>query len=118
MSQRASVDHQRIERFLRQLGQRFHGTGRIYLVGGTTMVYEGFREQTLDIDLALELSPQDHPLFIQMVRELKVIYNENLDGYFQDILPRYATESLKGDSLEFQRKFQALKQMWVGNPDF
>ena len=186
MSQRASVDHQRIERFLRQLGQRFHGTGRIYLVGGTTMVYEGFRNQTLDIDLALELSPQDHTSFIQIVRELKEELNvnveeaspgdfiplpagykdrcqflgrygnldvfhfdlysmafskiergteedlsdvlallennwiqiENLERYFQDILPRYATESLKGDSLEFQRKFQALKQMWVGNPDF
>ena len=51
MSQRASVDHQRIERFLRQLGQRFHGTGRIYLVGGTTMVYGRFREQTLDIGI-------------------------------------------------------------------
>jgi hypothetical protein len=38
---------------------------------------------------------------------------ETLERYFQDILPRYATESLKGNSREFQQKFQALKQMWA-----
>ena len=181
MSLRKSVDRQRIERFLRYLGRRFQGAGRIYLVGGTTMVYEGFRNQTLDIDLTFELRAEDHALFIQVVRELKEELNlnveeaspgdfiplpsgyedrcqflgrygnldvfhfdpysmalskiergteedfsdvlalmehnwiqiETLEGYFQDILPRYATESLKGDSREFQRKFQALKQMWT-----
>ena len=35
-----------------------------------------------------------------------------LEEMFREILPRYATESLKGDSLEFERKFLALKQMW------
>jgi len=43
------------------------------------MVYEGFRNQTLDIDLALELSPQDHTSFIQMVRELKEELNVNVE---------------------------------------
>ena len=48
---RQRVDQQRIEHFLQQLGRQFTKPGRIYLVGGTTMVYEGLRQQTLDIDL-------------------------------------------------------------------
>jgi hypothetical protein len=30
---------------LRRLGERFRHPGRVYLVGGTTMVFERFREQ-------------------------------------------------------------------------
>jgi len=53
MSQRPPVDRQRIEEFLRHLSQRYSRPARIYLVGGTTMVLEGFRKQTLDIDSKL-----------------------------------------------------------------
>ena len=35
-----------------------------------------------------------------------------LEETFREILPRYATDSLKGDSREFERKFLALKQTW------
>ncbi|MDE0301356.1 MAG: DUF6036 family nucleotidyltransferase [Candidatus Poribacteria bacterium] len=180
MSFRDAVNRNRIEGFLNQLGKRFRGAGQVYLVGGTTMVYEGFRTQTLDIDIAFELDPKDHTEFIHVVRELKEemqinveeasprhfiplpsgyetrcqflghygkievfhfdpysmalskierataedfsdvlallkhnwIQIEMLEEAFRDILPRYASESLKGDSLEFKRKFSALKQMW------
>ena len=44
--------------------------------------------------------------------EYNWIQIEMLEETFREILPRYATESLKGDSLEFERKFLALKQMW------
>jgi hypothetical protein len=71
VSQRPPVDRQRIEEFLRRLGERFHRPGRVYLVGGTTMVYEGFRGQTLDIDIAFEVSSDDHGAFIRAVRDLK-----------------------------------------------
>jgi len=40
---REPVDRQRIEQFLTELGRRFRRPGKIFLVGGTTMVYEGFR---------------------------------------------------------------------------
>ena len=178
MSFRNSVNRHRIEEFLNQLGKRFKGAGQVYLVGGTTMVYEGFRTQTLDIDLAFDLHPTDHPQFIQVVRELKEELNMNveesspghfiplpsnykarcqflgqygklevfhfdpystalskterataedfsdvlallehswiqielLEEAFHEILPRYATESLKGDSREFERKFSALNK--------
>lgn len=180
MSFRDSVNRHRIEEFLNQLGKRFRGTGQVYLVGGTTMVYEGFRTQTLDIDIAFDLNPTDHTEFIHVVRELKEEMQVNVEeaspghfiplpsGYetrcqflgqygklevfhfdpysmalskierataedfsdvlallkhnwiqiemleetFHEIFPRYATESLKGDSREFDRKFSALKQMW------
>jgi hypothetical protein len=71
VSQRPPVDRERIEEFLRRLGERFRRPGRVYLVGGTTMVFEGFRAQTLDIDLAVEVAAEDHAAFIRAVRELK-----------------------------------------------
>jgi hypothetical protein len=71
MSQRPFVDRQRIERFLETLGRRFSRPGRVYLVGGTIMVYEGFRSQTLDIDLAYSVPPDAHAEFVRAVQELK-----------------------------------------------
>ena len=71
MSQRPPVDRQRIEIFLQELGRRFRHPGRVYLVGGTTMVYEGFRGYTIDIDLAFEVSKEWHANFIDTVRNLK-----------------------------------------------
>lgn len=79
MSFRHSMNHHRIEEFLNQPRKRFKGTGQVYLVGGTTMVYEGFRTQTLDIDLAFDLPPTDHTQFFQVVRELKEELNMNVE---------------------------------------
>lgn len=103
---RQRVDQQRIEYFLQRLGQQFRKPGRVYLVGGTTMVYEGLRQQTLDIDLALEIADV-----------LSLLQNDRLEmaklvDYFNEILLRYATDSLKQDPIEFQRKFAILLEMW------
>ena len=51
MSQRQPVSRQRIVLFLKRLGERFRYPARVYLVGGTTWVLEGLREQSLDIGL-------------------------------------------------------------------
>lgn len=180
MSTRPPVDRERIVRFLKQLGERFRRPGRVYLVGGTTMVFEGFRRQSLDIDLTFEVPPEDHAAFVQAIRALKDelavsveeaspgdfiplpsgyrercryigrygqldvfhfdLYSMALskvergtaedfadvlallrDGriemsaleiYMTEILPRFATASLKRDPDEFQVKFAALKRMW------
>ncbi len=177
---RERVDQQRIELFLQQLGRYFPKAGRVYLVGGTTMVFEGLRQQTLDIDLALEIADEDHGLFISTVRRLKEQLSLNIEeaspadfiplpagyrersqfidrygqlevfhfdlystalskiergtdndfndvlalleagwleisrlaAYFDEIMPRYATESLKQDPEEFEQKFAAMLQMW------
>jgi hypothetical protein len=93
MSYREMVNRQRIEAFLRALGKRLPRPGTIFLVGGTTMVFEGFREQTLDIDITFEIAPQDHTLFIQTVRELKEELSLNVEeaspGHFIPLPPGY-----------------------------
>ncbi len=71
MSLRAKVDRARIELFLTRLGERFHRPGRVYLVGGTTLVFEALRQQTLDIDLVMEVDLKYHGELIQVVRKLK-----------------------------------------------
>lgn len=177
---REPVDRQRIERFLMELGRRFRRPGKVFLVGGTTMVYEGFRAQTLDIDLAFEIQAEDQSEFIRAVRTLKDELNINVEeaspgdfiplppghehraqfigryGFleafhfdlystalskiergteedfadvlallrsgridarqlrssFEMILPDFEIASLKADPEEFQRKFDALMEMW------
>jgi len=181
---RPPVDRQRVEEFLEALGREFEGTGRVYLVGGTTLVYAGLREQTLDVDLTFEVESTSHGAFVRAVRALKDRLRVNVeevspgdfiplppgsadrtryigrygrldvfhfDPYstalskvergraedfedvlalldhgwlewlrlaelFQNILPRMAEESLKGDPREFERKFQALESLWRGRP--
>lgn len=71
MSMRPPVDRQRILHFLQHLGQRFRKPGRVFLVGGTTLVFEGFRTQTLDVDLTFDVAEADHGEFIRAVRALK-----------------------------------------------
>ncbi len=56
---RQRCDRQGIEQFLQSLGRRFTRPGRLYLVCGTTLVYKGFRQQTLDIDISFEVDKQD-----------------------------------------------------------
>jgi len=43
----------------------------LYLVGGTTLVYEGLREQSLDIDIAYEVEDRYEAEFAHAIRTLK-----------------------------------------------
>ena len=79
MSGRAPVDRQRIETFLRRLGEHYRGKGRLYLVGGTTIVFEGLRARTLDIDLTFEVDPADETQLVQAIRELKETLSVNVE---------------------------------------
>lgn len=67
--EREPVNRERIERFLEEMGKRYRGGGRLYLVGGTQMVYAGFRGQTEDVDYTVQLEG-DHQEFIAAVRSL------------------------------------------------
>jgi hypothetical protein len=71
VSQRPPVDRGRIEAFLEALGRETDVPGRVDLVGGSTLVFAGLRAQTLDVDIAYEVSPADHGRFITAVRRLK-----------------------------------------------
>ncbi len=177
---RERVDRQRIELFLQRLGRHFPRPGRVYLVGGTTLVYEGLRQQTLDVDITFDVANEDHSRFVAVVRELKETLSLNIEeaspaefiplpaghrersefigrygqvdvfhfdlystalskiergtendfadvlsllrsgrlemaqltGYFQEILPLFATRSLRQNPDDFRRKFTLLTQMW------
>ncbi|MBI4770215.1 MAG: hypothetical protein HY784_07355 [Chloroflexi bacterium] len=80
---RSPVDRSGIERFLRQLGQSCRQPGRLYLVGGTTLVFEGYRQQTLDIDLVIDVSAEHQPALIRAIRALK----ESLDVNVEEASP-------------------------------
>ncbi len=66
---REPITQRRIEQFLRLLGQRYRGGGRLYLVGGTQMVHAGFRVQTERIDYTVQLEGDDQQ-FTTAVRSL------------------------------------------------
>ncbi|MXX24696.1 MAG: hypothetical protein F4Z82_04505 [Caldilineaceae bacterium SB0668_bin_21] len=150
-------------------------------MGGTTLVYEGLRQQTLDIDISFEVDDRDHGAFIEAVRDLKERLALNIEeaspadfiplpsgyrerspfigrygqlevfhfdlystalskiergtegdlddvlsllrngrmefadlaGCFEEIMVRYATESIKQDPAEYRRKFDILTDMWL-----
>lgn len=177
---RERVDKQRIELFLQRLGQSFFQPGLVYLVGGTTLVYEGLRAQTLDVDISFEVADEDHSRFIAVVRDLKErllmnieeaspadfiplplgfrersefigrygqldifhfdLYStalskiergtdddfedvllllrsgrldmEQLNAYFAEVFPRFATDSLRQDPDEFASKFGLIVELW------
>jgi hypothetical protein len=71
VSLRQKVDRERIKLFFQSLANRFRRPGKIYLVGGTSLVFEELRLQTVDIDVVIEVSPADHGKLIQAIRELK-----------------------------------------------
>ena len=79
MSPRESIDRQRIRQFLDELSKRFRRPVRIYLVGGSTLVYEELRDQTLDIDLAIDVAPEDHGVLMSAIRELKETLSVNVE---------------------------------------
>lgn len=176
-SQRPPVDSVRIREFLEALSGRFRGNARIFLVGGTTLVLEGYRALTVDVDLTFDVDPALHGEFVRAIRDLAntlainieqvspedfipklpgaadrarfidtfgglTVYHfdpystalskiargrhedfldverliaegwldwTELERLFADVLPRMATESLKGDPDDFQRKFDVLR---------
>lgn len=68
---RPPIDRLRVHYFLVKLGVAFRHPARLYLVGGTTLVYEGLREQSLDIDIAYEVEDRYEAEFAHTIRTLK-----------------------------------------------
>ena len=79
MSLRQPVSRVEIEDFLRRLGADFKGSGRVYLVGGASIVFEKLRQQTLDIDVVYEIAPQLLTAFISSVRDLMLELDVNVE---------------------------------------
>jgi hypothetical protein len=68
---RPPIDRLRVHYFLVKLGIEFHYPARLYLVGGTTLVYEGLRQQSLDIDISYEVADEHEAEFSRVIRRLK-----------------------------------------------
>ncbi len=54
---RSPMDPDKVRALMRAIGQRAKGPGRVYLVGGTSAVLEGWRQATVDANLKLEPEP-------------------------------------------------------------
>jgi hypothetical protein len=98
---RQPVDRARIDAFLEALGKRFHHAGRVLLVGGTTVVYQGLRNQTIDVDLTVEVESRWRGEFVEALRELK----EELDINVEEVSP--------GDFIPLPAG-SAERAVWVG----
>lgn len=54
---RAAVSKEKLLAFISEIGRTAKGPGRVYLVGGSSAVLLGIREQTIDIDIKLDPEP-------------------------------------------------------------
>jgi hypothetical protein len=79
MSFRPDVDRARIDHFLRELGRAYRDPARLYLVGGTTVVYEGLRRTTAGIDLGIDVDPAHHGDLMRAIARLKDQLNVNVE---------------------------------------
>ena len=66
---REPVDADRLRAFMRALADAARGPLQVYLVGGATAVVEGWRDSTIDIDLALGAGADDVLRAIPAIKE-------------------------------------------------
>lgn len=76
---RQPVSPEKIREFLETLGKRAKFPCRIYLVGGTSLVFFGLREQSVDIDVALDVDNLHHQKLITLIRDLKEEMQINIE---------------------------------------
>lgn len=73
---RRDADADTVRRFARELGRTTSVAARLYLVGGSCAVIEGWRSSTLDIDMRLE--PEDDDL-LRVLPRLKERLDVNVE---------------------------------------
>lgn len=73
---RSDADAERVRAFVRELARRTNAPARVYLVGGTSAVIEGWRATTLDIDVLIE--PDDDTMLRELPR-LKQLLDVNVE---------------------------------------
>jgi len=60
----------RLQEFLTRLGRVYREPGRVYLVGGTGLIYQRLKGLTKDVDLDTPLPPEAHDRFWRAVRQI------------------------------------------------
>ena len=64
------VNTQSLRHFLQRLGQCYHHSGHVYLVGGSSLILVQGKESTFDIDLQFDIAPEHHTEFIRCLRQI------------------------------------------------
>ena len=92
---RTLADRARLEAFLVSFDKETRGHGRIYLVGGATAIWHGWRETTIDIDLKADPEPAG---FFEAISRLKESLDINIELASPDLfipeLPGWRERSL------------------------
>ncbi|MCY7379291.1 MAG: hypothetical protein LH467_08165 [Gemmatimonadaceae bacterium] len=73
---RAPVSRERLEKLMDRMGRAASGPMRVYLVGGCSAVIIGWRDATIDVDLAIR--PSDDAL-LRAIPELKNALDINIE---------------------------------------
>lgn len=73
---RAPVDAVRLRAFMRAVAQAARGPLQVYLVGGATAVAEGWRDATIDIDVAFG---PDHDAVLRAIPAIKEALDINVE---------------------------------------
>jgi hypothetical protein len=73
---RAGVDREKLLAFIAAVGKAARGPGRIYLVGGSTALLLGLRNQTIDIDIKLDPEPEG---IFEAIAALKELLSVNVE---------------------------------------
>lgn len=73
---RGETNRLKLEEWMIAMGSKLKSPSRIYLVGGATAVYEGWRSSTIDIDLKAEPEPTG---FYEALAETKETHDLNIE---------------------------------------
>lgn len=65
-----TVTRELLQRFLDRLAREYQRSGRVYLVGGTGLLYQRLKTGTKDIDLSTQLPLPDRDAFTRTLRRL------------------------------------------------
>ena len=73
---REPLNKVKLETLLQELGRRAKAPGVVYLVGGATAVWEGWRASSIDVDLKLDPEP---PGIFEAIAALKIELDVNIE---------------------------------------
>ncbi|MEI8281706.1 MAG: DUF6036 family nucleotidyltransferase [Armatimonadota bacterium] len=102
---RSPVDKNKLFSFFQEIGNRSEGPGRIYIVGGSTALLLGVRDQTVDIDIKLDPEPKGIFASISSLKEsLSISVELASPDQFVPALPNWKERSefiTKSGQVEF-----------------
>ncbi|MCK6619219.1 MAG: hypothetical protein HUU32_03290 [Calditrichaceae bacterium] len=82
------VNQQKIQEFFARLDEAFGRPARVYLIGETTQVWEGWQEWTAQIEFSAEIAPEKRPAFDTALETVqKALGLEALEEHPGDLIP-------------------------------